>query len=199
MTLVLNMMTNKERCCVMKQLLLLGVSFLAVVQVFACAAITKKGTQCKREPVPGSQYCWQHGGRANNTQKAQSDIVTDAERVKPSPVEEKGAKLAQAAGSDESLGEDIGKENDALRKENQKLRRELVRQKAGYPVIDVTSKKESQGAASPVVSQEQIVDDGGWWLSSRGRRHNSKCRYYKMGKGRPCGKEDGDPCKKCGG
>ena len=25
-----------------------------------CAAITAKGTQCKRAAMPGSQYCWQH-------------------------------------------------------------------------------------------------------------------------------------------
>ncbi|MBU0507213.1 hypothetical protein KKH27_00055 [bacterium] len=25
-----------------------------------CAAITKKGTRCKRLAQPGSQYCWQH-------------------------------------------------------------------------------------------------------------------------------------------
>ena len=94
---------------------------------------------------------------------------------------------------------DLGRENDALRRENQKLRRELVRQKEGDPVIDMTSKKGRQGALSSSVSQEPIVDDGGWWLSSQGKRHNSKCRYYKMGKGRSCGKDDGTPCKKCGG
>ena len=27
-----------------------------------CAATTKKGTQCKRQASPGSEYCWQHGG-----------------------------------------------------------------------------------------------------------------------------------------
>jgi micrococcal nuclease len=27
-----------------------------------CQAITKKGTQCKRNARPGSTYCWQHGG-----------------------------------------------------------------------------------------------------------------------------------------
>jgi len=27
-----------------------------------CAAITKKGTQCKRKAKAGSAYCWQHGG-----------------------------------------------------------------------------------------------------------------------------------------
>lgn len=27
-----------------------------------CQAFTKKGTQCKRNAKPGSNYCWQHGG-----------------------------------------------------------------------------------------------------------------------------------------
>jgi|GEM_PF-498272 len=27
-----------------------------------CQAITKKGSQCKRNARPGSRYCWQHGG-----------------------------------------------------------------------------------------------------------------------------------------
>ncbi|SRR6266542_2755019 len=27
-----------------------------------CQATTKKGTQCKRNAKPGSNYCWQHGG-----------------------------------------------------------------------------------------------------------------------------------------
>lgn len=183
----------------MKRLLLFGVSLLVSAQVFACAAITKKGTQCKRKPVPGSQYCWQHGGRANNSSKVQVGVVADAKSVKPPPVEEKDAKLVQAASTDESGEKDLGKENDALRRENQKLRRELVRQKEGEPVIDMTSKKGRQGASSSGVSQETIVDDGGWWLSSQGKRHNSKCRYYKMGRGRSCGKDDGTPCKKCGG
>ena len=179
----------------MKRFILLSLSLLVAAQVFACAAITKKGTQCKRKPVPGSQYCWQHGGR-NNAPKAQPDIVADGERVKPSPVVEKEAKSAQATGSDENVEKDLGKENDALRKENQKLRRELVRQKVGEPVIDMTSAVKKIDKEEP---QEKIIDDGGWWLSSQGKRHNSKCRYYKTGKGRSCGSGEGTPCKKCGG
>lgn len=27
-----------------------------------CTATTKKGTRCKRNANPGSNYCWQHGG-----------------------------------------------------------------------------------------------------------------------------------------
>ena len=41
---------------------------------------------------------------------------------------------------------------------------------------------------------------GDYWLTtSSGIRHNSKCRYYKKSKGRPCGANEGRPCKKCGG
>ena len=50
----------------MKKIVVALVVLMAVVQAFACAAITKKGTLCKRTPVPGSLYCWQHGGRAAN-------------------------------------------------------------------------------------------------------------------------------------
>ena len=34
-------------------------------------------------------------------------------------------------------------------------------------------------------------------ISSTGKRHNSRCRYY--GTGKPCGAGDGIACKICGG
>ena len=90
-------------------------------------------------------------------------------------------------------------ENEALRKENQMLRRELVRQRGGEPVIDLgkaLEPKEVEGAAV----NGKATDDGGYWLAIKSmKRHNSKCRYYKMGKGRPCKSDEGTPCKKCGG
>lgn len=48
---------------------------IASISLFACAATTKKGTQCKRPPSPGSEYCWQHGG----TTKAQRAAGITAE------------------------------------------------------------------------------------------------------------------------
>lgn len=45
-----------------RKMLVCLATIMAAVSVLACAAITKKGTQCKRAPSPGSQYCWQHGG-----------------------------------------------------------------------------------------------------------------------------------------
>lgn len=87
-------------------------------------------------------------------------------------------------------------ENDALRRENQQLRRELVAKNAGVP-----------GTALPVLVHdtpekvlEPKVPDTGYWISSKSHiRHNSKCRNYRKVKGCPCGPNDGKPCKACGG
>lgn len=90
-------------------------------------------------------------------------------------------------------------ENEALRKENQMLRRELVRQRGGESVIDLSKAQEPKEVEGAAVNGK-ATDDGGYWLATRSmKRHNSKCRYYKMGKGRPCKKDEGTPCKKCGG
>ena len=55
--------------------------------------------------------------------------------------------------------------------------------------------------ASPGVTDgARPVATGKYWLTtSSGIRHNSKCRYYKKSKGRPCGAGEGRPCLKCGG
>ena len=90
-------------------------------------------------------------------------------------------------------------ENEALRKENQMLRRELVRQRGGAPVIDLDKAQEPKQVEGSAVNGK-ATDDGGYWLANKSmKRHNSKCRYYKMGKGRPCKPDEGTACKKCGG
>ncbi len=46
-----------------KILVFVTVCLLAAITFAAqCAATTKKGTQCKRQASPGSEFCWQHGG-----------------------------------------------------------------------------------------------------------------------------------------
>ena len=87
-------------------------------------------------------------------------------------------------------------ENDALRRENQQLRRELVAKNAGVP-----------GTALPVLARdvqekplESTAPDTGYWISSKSHiRHNPKCRNYRKVKGHPCGPNDGKPCRVCGG
>ena len=98
----------------------------------------------------------------------------------------------------QSLSE-LRAENEALRRENQRLRMELVRQRGGEPKIDLSKVKEPKEVEGAAVNGK-ATDDGGFWLTTKSmKRHNSKCRYYKMGRGRSCGQDEGKPCKKCGG
>jgi hypothetical protein len=53
--------------------------------------------------------------------------------------------------------------------------------------------------ASPNDSTKESGDSGHWLTASSNKRHNSGCKYYKSSKGRPCGPNDGTPCKICGG
>ena len=61
------------------------------------------------------------------------------------------------------------------------------------------------GGAMPVGSRKAapVCDkwpDTGWWLSTNSnKRHNRKCENYRKTRGYPCGKDEGVPCKKCGG
>ena len=81
-------------------------------------------------------------------------------------------------------------ENALLRKENRALRRQLVK-RGQIPVIT------NSAAKSSVQDQENAKEE--YWISPTGKRHNSHCRYFKQGKGKPCAKDDGIPCKICGG
>ena len=100
---------------------------------------------------------------------------------------------------EEMSREDLEKENLALKRENRALRRELVRQRQGEPSIDLSRVREQKGGAGEDTNG-RASDDGGFWLATeKMRRHNSKCKYYKLGRGRPCQKDEGTPCKRCGG
>lgn len=184
----------------MPKLIVMFVSMMVVLLSMAaqCQATTRKGTQCKRQAMAGSQYCWQHGGKGKTSipeQPTTNRAISVVAPVSPSAVSQTNSLIAV---NGENQNKDLGKENEALRRENQKLRRELVRQKAGEPIIDMAVKPVSDGTKKPG-SKTRVVDDGGWWMSSSGKRHNSKCRYYKTGNGHPCKKDEGTPCKKCGG
>ena len=95
--------------------------------------------------------------------------------------------------------EELVKENLALKRENQALRRELVRQRGGEPAIDLSRVREKKGVAGEETNGKATDDCGHWLSSEKQRRHNSKCKYYKLGRGRPCRKDEGTPCKRCGG
>ena len=80
------------------RLMLAFCAMLAAVQAFACAAITKKGTQCKRAPSPGSQYCWQHGG-TTAAQRAAGLTDADVAMMRCKAITKAGTQCKRAAQS----------------------------------------------------------------------------------------------------
>lgn len=80
----------------MNKIAVMLVVLLAAVQAFACAAITKKGTQCKRAPSPGSQYCWQHGG-TTSAQRAMGLTESDIARIRCKAITKAGTQCKRTA------------------------------------------------------------------------------------------------------
>lgn len=55
-------------------------------------------------------------------------------------------------------------------------------------------------AVNPPPSFEDIHAQNTHWITiSSGIRHNSKCDYYQNSRGRPCTKNEGKACRRCGG
>jgi regulator of replication initiation timing len=92
----------------------------------------------------------------------------------------------------------LKEENALLRKENQQLRRLLadkgeaggVAAAAANPVIVVPTNQPNAESKTPLTH---------WFTTSNGRRHNTRCRYFKTTEGRRCGPREGKACKLCGG
>lgn len=79
-----------------KMLVVFLLVVVSAVQAFACAATTKKGTRCKRAPVPGSAFCWQHGGRSA---AKSGNVATTTSATVPANVNENRCKAITKAGA----------------------------------------------------------------------------------------------------
>ena len=87
-------------------------------------------------------------------------------------------------------------ENELLKQEIQNLRMQMSQLPAQITPQQATPLP-AQAASSTQTEEKQTT---GYWLTSSSRkRHNSSCRYYQKSSGKPCGAEDGIPCKLCGG
>lgn len=70
---------------------------------------------------------------------------------------------------------------------------------AGRPGRKPSSPTAKQGLLSEAPGAAGQSELKHWMTNSSRKRHNEKCRYYKTGDGRPCGPDEGVPCKVCGG
>jgi hypothetical protein len=76
----------------MKTRLFFSLLFSAALAVSACDAITTAGTQCKRKPLPGSTYCYQHQAKTGKT-----IVTTQAQRVQCAAICKSGKQCSRSA------------------------------------------------------------------------------------------------------
>jgi hypothetical protein len=94
----------------------------------------------------------------------------------------------------------LKRENDVLRAENQRLRKELAATIPKLqPVEQPAGKTRPPKGADARAGNSGEEKTSGFWLSENGKRHNAKCQYYRGSKGAPCNANDGVACKVCGG
>lgn len=85
---------------------------------------------------------------------------------------------------------------ERLRAENALLRRQLT-ERASAPAAPVPQSLGTRAVAAPPAAPAERA--GGYWISSTGKRHNPRCRYYRTCNGHEGGPTDGVACKICGG
>ena len=67
------------------------------------------------------------------------------------------------------------------------------------PATRIQSLVGSEGSAPPTAAPAPPASGTSSWISSTGKRHNSRCRYFGTGKGRAGAASEGVACKICGG
>lgn len=107
------------------------------------------------------------------------------------PVEKLTAESRKKLGiSEESSIEELRKRISELEELVARLRAE-----------NAQLRKSGSGSTTPsrVTPSKPATTGKGFWISSTGKRHNSRCRYYKTSRGREGSGGEGIPCKICGG
>ena len=83
---------------------------------------------------------------------------------------------------------------------SEKSKKALSDKVLGKTVQVVSYGQNTRGQILGTVKLAKTNQPKSYWLtSSTNVRHNNNCRYYQKSKGRPCGPNDGKPCKICGG
>ena len=122
--------------------------------------------------------------------KPDSATRSESTQTGTEPIQNTGRLTNTVAESD---WRSIKEKNEQLAAENRLLRRMLVEgtsQQGNAPT--------NKAALRPTVSRIS-TNSADYWITLDKKRHNKKCRYYQIFKGRPCGPDEGEPCPICGG
>ena len=150
----------------MKKLLCV-IMAIAAIQAFACAAITKKGTQCKRAPSPGSIYCWQHGG-TTAAQRAAGLTEVDVAKMRCKAITKAGTQCKRTAQS----GSEYCWQHGAVQRAKDV---ETVAEKPGAPAAIKTPAAETAQSVAAERVQCDAITKSGKRCSRKALQGGTKC------------------------
>jgi hypothetical protein len=172
---------------------------VAAVLAALCPLVAQQPAEAKREPVKlalvgGDSIT----GTVSGVKNSEVSVITDYGVIRV-PVakltDESRKKLGISADANVAQLEKRIAELEALverlRAENAQLRRQ--------PAPAPTQIQPLTGGETNKVTPSQPAQAGGYWISSTGKRHNARCRFYATSKGRSGSASEGVACKVCGG
>jgi hypothetical protein len=181
----------------MKKLPLLLAAALAAL----CPLVAQQPAEAKQEPVKLSLVGGDSiTGVVGGVKDGELSLITDYGVIRV-PVtkltEDSRKKLRISADANVAQLEKRVAELEALverlRAENAQLRRQP------RPTPPPNQVQPLTGDETTKVAPSQPAQAGGYWISSTGKRHNSRCRFYATSKGRSGSATEGVACKFCGG
>jgi hypothetical protein len=172
--------------------------FAALVSL--CPLVAQQPAEAKREPVKLSLIGGDSiTGTVSGVKDGNVSVITDYGVIRV-PVakltDESRKKVGVSADANVAQLEKRIAELEALverlRAENAQLRRQPA--PAPTQIQPLTG-----GGGKSNATPTPPADAGGYWISSTGKRHNARCRFFGTGKGRSGSATDGVACKVCGG
>lgn len=145
----------------MKKLILLIMAVGLTLELLACAAVTKKGTLCKRAPSPGSQYCWQHGG-TTKAQRAAGMTDADVAKMRCKAITKAGTQCKRQA----EAGKDFCWQHVGAQKSVTQTEQPANRQ-------DVKGSESKEAASDKIKSDDRVQCDA---LTKKGTRCSRKAQ-----------------------
>jgi hypothetical protein len=186
----------------MKQLPLLLAAVLAVL----CPLAAQQLAETKREPVKLALVSGDSiTGTVSGVKDGELSLITEYGVIRV-PVakltDDSRKRLGISADANVAKLEKRIAELEALverlRAGNAQLRRQLRRQPLPTPTTTQVQPLTGGGGTNKV-TPSQPTQAGGYWISSTGKRHNARCRFYATSKGRAGSANEGVACKVCGG